>query len=101
MQFQFLDEYYRLLKVLMTNQQNTVDYTVMYKVSELYHMALNHYKEHINPVIKSHSTFSAPTRFSSPAFKSSTLSSELLKLMGDHRYVDNQQKENSELKLRV
>jgi len=100
--FKFLDEYYRVMKVVMTNQQNTFNYSLTRELSDIYHMALNHFKEDILPAIKRKQQLAyntASQRISFPTFTFPPLASDF-KLKYD-RLIDNQQKEISELKSKV
>jgi len=98
--FQFLDEYYRLIKVVMTSQQNTVDYSIMKEVTDIYHMALDHYKEHILPVIERNQKLATNSQqISFPTFSWPALPSEIKSK--DDALIDNQRKEISELKSKV
>ena len=94
----------------MTSQQNKLDYSLAEEVNDIYHMALNHFKEHVIPAKKRNQQLltdnTTSQGLSFPTFNFSPLLPLELKLpsefkLKDDRLIDNQRKEISELKLKV
>ncbi len=98
-----MDECYRVIKVVITNQQKKLNYSLKKELNDIYHMAVNHYEEHSFPGIKRRQELTMKTpsqRISSfPTSNSPKGPSELKP--EDRRLIDTLQKENSELKLKV
>ena len=94
----------------MTNQQNTFNYSLTKEVNDIYHMALNHFQEHVLPAIKRKQQLdmkrkqqlamnTTSQRISFPTFSFPPYHSEFK--LEDGRLVDNLRKENSEWKSKV
>jgi len=86
----------------MTNQQNTFNYSLTKEVNDIYHMALNHFQQHVLPAIKRKQQLAMNTtsqRISFPTFSFPPYHSEFK--LEDGRLVDNLRKENSEWKSKV
>lgn len=101
-----MDESYRVLKVLSTIQKNAFDYSITKELRDMYHMALNHFKEHILPAIKKKEDQLAMNDIFNPRNSFPTLNLPkvpLPQLKMDDRLllIDTQQKEISELKSKV
>jgi len=88
---------------VITNQQNKLSNSLKNELSDINHIAINHYEEHILPALKRRTDLAMKTlsqRISSiPTPNSPKVPSELK--LEDRRLIDNLQKENSELKLKV
>ena len=91
----------------MATKQNKLYHSLTEELSDIYHMALNHFQEHILPAIKrkqqlARQTFSQRISSEISSLSSSNLTKVASKLQPeDRRLIDNLRKENSELKSKV
>ena len=96
-----MDECYRILKVVMTNQQQGLNYNQSIReVDDIHDMACSHFREHILPAIATNQkkTTNTSQRIFVPTVLTTVPSQVKLE---DSNIIENLRKENSELKSKV